>query len=468
MSAEQSPIDERITGKATKARLLLHWLLSSRKRSGESEAGILLPLEHDLPILQEALSEEEPGLGDSALPASTDFKTFWRTFRFLPWSIDEFTISKGYLFSIVFYFALLILDLIGDLTKYGSLAAIKAHFSTTLLHREIAHYWLFLLSVIWIAIIMRVFNRWKMSLSGTFELLFNKGHIISLHKSGNLQNEYFAFLRAYEKDLLSKWRHLYLVFVLLLGLAITWSSTHSAIAKLQMLDIPGGLYILIGTTFAFLVTGYALVICSWLVYATGKRLKRLPYEFKLNIQASHPDNCGGLSVIGDLTFGMVLPMLLLILLMGLATLLLFTPVSKDIYEPLLSAILLPFVLILLYIAFFVPLSSIHSEMVKRKRSYEDDFARWSTKLELTIHSSIVELQESKNDQVLNTARTAKEELEILQTIDPNKINYPTWPFKSRVLIAFLIPQIPTILGWLAALKGPLLDLVKILLQSPAK
>ena len=210
------------------------------------------------------------------------------------------------------------------------------------------------------------------------------------------------------------------------------------------------LYIVVATIAAVFLEGYVFVAGSWVLAVTGKYLKDLTLQFKFHIQPSHPDHCGGLRTLGNFSLGMALPLLILSLLLGLYTLVGFTPLGVHLLEPIFATILLPFVLLLAAIAFFVPLWNVHRKMVDRRKEYDDNFADWAAKLEQTIRSSI-ENQEPIDTQALEKAKTAKEEMEILQVLHPDKVNYPVWPFDRQILIAFLTPQIPAILSLLTDL-----------------
>ena len=67
-------------------------------------------------------------------------------------------------------------------------------------------------------------------------------------------------------------------------------------------------------------------------------------------------------------------------------------------------------------------------MVKGKRAYEEDFAIRVTQLERRLWSSIKKQEQQGqmvvDDQAFKQVKTAKEEIEALQILHPDKIKYP--------------------------------------------
>ena len=188
---------------------------------------------------------------------------------------------------------------------------------------------------------------------------------------------------------------------------------------------------------------------------TGLYIRNLTIKFDLTIQPSHPDNCGGLRVLGDFCLAMALPVLMGAVLLGLYGIGNIFHVIPF-WTVVVNVGLIVFVLPLAAIAFFVPLWDIHLKMLNKRRVYEDEFAERAEKLEGKLNSSI-----DKGE--VDNARIAKEEIEIIQVLHPRKIGYPVWPFDRSILLAFLAPQILTILSLVAQL-GPVVDVLQHIFQ----
>jgi hypothetical protein len=286
-------------------------------------------------------------------------------------------------------------------------------------------------------------------------------HIRALHDNGDVTEAYTRFLKSYQNALVSRKRSILLGAMFVVCLALTWENILSVYASFRyfssilpqspLLGLLGMvhtlMYQVVGTILAVFLEGYFFVAGSWVLAVTGKYLRDLTGQFKFHIQPSHPDHCGGLSYLGNFSFGMALPILILSLLLGFYALIGFTPQGAYLLEPIFAMILLPLVLLLAALAFFAPLWTIHRRMVEGKKAYNDDFAKWTAKLEQAIQSSI-EGQATLDPQALDKAKAAKEEMEVLQVLHPDNVKYPTWPFDRRILVAYFIPQIPAILSLL--------------------
>ena len=92
-------------------------------------------------------------------------------------------------------------------------------------------------------------------------------------------------------------------------------------------------------------------------------------------------------------------------------------------------------------------------MIEWREEYQDNFAERNALLEQRIQSSL-------DKQDVADAKAAKEEMEILQILHPDKITYPVWPFDRTILFKFLTPQIIPLLSLLSGLIGPFLDALR--------
>ena len=88
------------------------------------------------------------------------------------------------------------------------------------------------------------------------------------------------------------------------------------------------------------------------------------------------------------------------------------------------------------LAVFVPIWNIHEVMVQQKRIYFDKYSVQTKQLEEII------FDHTKESGILNHAVEAKDKLEILEVLHPERVNYPVWPFKLTSTVIFMFsPQI---------------------------
>jgi hypothetical protein len=389
------------------------------------------------------------------------------SFRTFPLRFDEFAFSHWYLFTLGLEGVLLLLAFASDIIKGFAIPAHDGLYYFLHEFHNSATYgvltdWIYFSGVVAVSLIALAFNSWRKTIPTIFQEM--PKHIRSLHGNGDVTEAYARFLMGYQRTLLSRKRSILLVAMFIICLALTWgniryvydafryysfllpqSPLFGLLGMVQTLS-----YQVVGTILAVFLEGYIFVAGSWVLAVTGKYLKDLTLQFKFHIQPSHPDHCGGLSILGNFSFGMALPILILSLLLGLYALIGFSPLGEHLLEPIFATILLPLVLLLAGLAFFVPLWDIHRRMVEEKKTYNDNFAEWTAKLEQMIQSSI-EGQAPIDPQALEKAKAAKEEMEVLQVLHPDNVKYPVWPFDRRILVAFLTPQIPAIISLLTDL-----------------
>jgi hypothetical protein len=181
---------------------------------------------------------------------------------------------------------------------------------------------------------------------------------------------------------------------------------------------------------------------------SGSHIKNLTTKFQLTIQPSHPDKCGGLKVLGSFCLGMALPILIGATFLGVYSIggAIYPDLTRklNIIPVAASVALLVFVLPLATIAFFLPLWNIHCEMVRKKEEYEGEHADRIEKLEKRILAALDKGQ-------LEEAKTARDEINIVRLLHPERIGYPSWPFDRRILLTFLTSQALPLLSLVVSL-----------------
>ena len=85
-------------------------------------------------------------------------------------------------------------------------------------------------------------------------------------------------------------------------------------------------------------------------------------------------------------------------------------------------------------------------MRETKNDYRDMFAKRLGKLQN-------DLQNYLNEGDLDRAEKTKKELGLLDTLHPDKVKYPTWPFDTQVFVKFLIPQIFPLISFVISIQS---------------
>lgn len=189
----------------------------------------------------------------------------------------------------------------------------------------------------------------------------------------------------------------------------------------------------IGLFWFFIIGQY-----GWVMYVTGKFIKEVTLQYEIEVKPSHPDKCGGLKPLGDFCFNAALP-----LVAGSIVLALIPILNMDIEKTLsIFAVNVLFIVAGPMAAgiVFLPLWDIHTEMVKQKNAYQDVYTTQVSELEQAIHTN------TSLTGNLQDAKTAKEKLEILQMLHPDKLSYPLWPFNlPQTVVTIFAPQIVAVL-----------------------
>ena len=412
-----------------------------------------------------ALSSSQPP-GDSAIAQSgvpsvsapAALADFWSHFRLFPLSFEDYSFDHWYLFPIGYYLILALLAVILDLrlSPYYLLHDFSQTYTRFTLFNGIH-----IFEIIGTSLIALTFNNWRHSISGTFQALLSKERISSSHPGADIHQEYYLFLEQYQQMLSSKKRYILIgsivVLIMIPTLVVNGPLVLYDISSIRFEPLFWSvklIYDLIDTALAFLLEAYFIGVGSWVIVVTGTYIKRLAIQFDLHIIPGHPDNCGGLKVLGNFCLGMALPVLVLAMLLG--TLGIGNLVAKIYPIALITNLaLFLFVLPLAAFTFFVPLWNIHRRMLEVREEYEDKFAKRNIQLQQRIQSSL-------DKQDVADATAAREEMEILQVLHPDKIGFPVWPYDRSILLKFLTPQIIPFLSLLSGLVGPLVAALRSL------
>ena len=312
--------------------------------------------------------------------------------------------------------------------------------------------WQTIIIVVGLIIITPFYLRWQSKIPETFQWLYTAQRISAGTSS---KHKYLNFLAEYQKLILGRFRRysfsiLFCIFIL----AFNWADPDFVdyIEDGRNMD---AVVSIIKRIFGLFFWGYLSGLAIWPIFATGNQISKLSKQFKISIQARHPDRCGGLKQLGDFCFSMTLPVvivgiIILLLAFGGIVPLEVSIVGFNINETGQNTVVFANILLILFflpltiITFFIPLWNIHQEMTNQKMKYEEEFSTEIMRLGEQLRSSI------RKENGLEKARIAKDKMEILQTLNPNVIGFPVWPFRYKRLFTLFSPQIlgavSTILG----------------------
>jgi hypothetical protein len=381
---------------------------------------------------------------------SSKLADFWSTFHRFPLSFEENGFQRWYIPTLGPYLILLflsfLLDIFWNIRNTGN-GFSGFPFSFIWTASELTD-WIFISVSVALSLTTLAFNRWCHSIVPTLRTLLDEGHILSPAQD-DLRQRYFDFLGEYQQALLNRKRYLLIGLVLILTLVLTsipfvWIAPDRTVFDnsrfLFSFDPISGLVWflrnLIWNVLAPLIWSYFVAAGAWIILITSLFLRKMTALFDLNIQPHHPDKSGGLRLLGSFCFSMVFPVLIGTSFLGVYSIgVIHLPGPYSDLIPMAARVgLLLIALPLTTIAFFVPLWNIHEKMVQIKARYENEFAHHMEEVSKRILTTL-------DQRMLEEAKTAKEEMEILQVIDPNTIGYPSWPFDNRILIALLLSQI---------------------------
>jgi hypothetical protein len=383
-----------------------------------------------------------------------------------PLRFDEYVFNHWYLFSIGLYLTLMTLGAILDIA-YGfyfhhqAFYYFQYDFHNTYVYGDLTD-WIYILGVVAVSLIALAFNKWRRSIYSRLQVLISKQRLRSIHTGGDVNQEYRRFLEEYQQALLSNKRYFLVVPMMIIFNGYTlWVVPLFFSYYMSRYDPLLGLLhfmrFVVGTPLATLLEGYFLATGTWVLGVTGAYVRNLALQFNFNIQPGHPDHCGGLRVLGDLSLGIALPILILAVLLGVYSISDLIHPTPGLLEPILADVLLfPFVLPLAVIAFFFPLLKIHQKMVAERDAEEDKFAERVAVLKDRIESLL-------DKEELEKAKAAKEKLELIQALYSNDNSYPIWPFDRGILLKFLAPQIVPVLSLIVQL-GPVVDALKYIFR----
>jgi hypothetical protein len=191
-------------------------------------------------------------------------------------------------------------------------------------------------------------------------------------------------------------------------------------------------------TFLFLGGFYCIGILTWAIYLSGWYVRNLVRAFQLSIRPFHPDQCGGLKLLGNFCFGLASPPLLasgLFIGYSLFAFVEYSPINGsaylvlNVYYPLLFVLLFAFPTIVL--GFLLPLREIHTKMVSEAKTNENRYFRRTEAMREEIQALLAVKH-------VEAAKAVQEEKTLVETL---YAPYPTWPFHGRSQISSTVLEV---------------------------
>ena len=285
--------------------------------------------------------------------------------------------------------------------------------------------------VVTIVVLWR-FNGWRLRTPHTLrDLVKNKRIALP---NGDAETSYLRFLARYRDALASPKRYVLSGFLMIiLGILTAYDIKQNLSSGL-----PNNLVTMAVVTnllFGFLYVGafYCVGILTWAMYISGWYIRKLVRTFQLSIQPFHPDECGGLRLLGNFCFGLGSPLLIASgIFIGyiIFALLEYSPGINSVGY-LAGSVGLPLLFLLLFffpgiiLDFILPLRDIHREMVSEGKANENSYFTRTEALREEIQALLAVKQ-------VEAARAVQEEMALVETL---YTPYPTWPFHVRSKIS---------------------------------
>jgi|GEM_PF-5359354 len=287
------------------------------------------------------------------------------------------------------------------------------------------------LPVVGLIMAIWVFNVWRLSAPKTLRDLLEEKRISV--PDGDTNTSYLHFLEHYRDALASPKRYFLSGFLMLvISIFIAYG-----IIKALSIEHPSIFltFLVVGLLldwFLFLGAFYCAGIMTWVWYISGWSVRKLAQAFQLRIQPFHPDQSGGLTVLGNFCFGLVSPLLIgfgINIGYMLFYLLAYSPEtfgSEYSADNLVLSVVFPlfgllFILTTIVLVFMLPLRDIHTKMVREGKTNENSYV---TRIEALRE----EIQSLLDTNQVEEAKAVQEKKALEETL---YIPYPTWPFHVR-------------------------------------
>jgi hypothetical protein len=276
------------------------------------------------------------------------------------------------------------------------------------------------------------FNVWRAHTPHTLRDLMEQKRIAL--PDDDAGTSYLCFLAHYRDALASPKRYFLSGFLMII---FGFFTAYNIIQTLSS-ELPTNLVTMAVVThllFGFLYVGafYCVGIQIWAMYISGWYIRKLVRAFQFSIQPFHPDECGGLRLLGNLCFGLGSPLLIgsgIFIGYIIFALLEYSPgINWVSYLAGNVGIQLLFLLLFFFpgivLLFILPLRDIHKKMVSEGKTHEH---RYFTHTEALRE----EIQALLDANQVEAAKAVHEKRALVEAL---YAPYPIWPFHVRSKIS---------------------------------
>ncbi len=286
------------------------------------------------------------------------------------------------------------------------------------------------------------FNVWRSRTPQTLRDLLEHKRITL--PDGDASTSYLRFLAHYRDVLASPKRYFISGFLMIIfGIFIAYKIKQTLSGELPTNLVT--MAVVTNLLFGFLYVGafYCVGILIWAIYVSGRYIRKLVRAFQLSIQPFHPDECGGLRLLGNFCFGLGSPLLIAsgifigYIIFALLEYAITLNGGVDSVSYLAGSVGLPLLLLLLFffpgivLDFILPLRDIHRNMVSESKANEN---RYFTRTQ-ALREEIQALLDAKQVEAAEAVQKQKALVEALYA------PYPTWPFHVRSKISKTVLEV---------------------------
>lgn len=273
-------------------------------------------------------------------------------------------------------------------------------------------------------------------------VLSNKSQQEKTNNWTNLKKRLGVYPKSWEsfpddfiKAVSSPWGSIIFFFWLIFGGILAYFFAYE-LGAFETRNALKGLLFLLNLGIAPIFLAYLVAYIMWILFVIAGYIRWLMPTFQIDIQPEHADQCGGVKRLGDICFEIGLILVIPSILVGFFVFLTFNPNTISPFKFGVYTAL--FVLVVFAsVAFFWPLLKIHNEMVKEKERFNDEAI---SKI-APVKNRLRDLVSSGEKTDIEKIKDLEKQLEALEKLYPENMNYPTWPFTTNVVLVFYTSQI---------------------------
>ena len=188
-----------------------------------------------------------------------------------------------------------------------------------------------------------------------------------------------------------------------------------------------------------LVLAFVLGLLLWRMAVAAHKVYQVGNIFDFKLQVTHPDNCGGLRLLGDLclTNALILTTPAIFLAAWLTVIPAFGPFANR-YSSYVSFyyVLLWIVVVLALVAFVQPLYGVHVAMLRERARLQTHLDEVDQRIARTTQRLLDEAGTASTEEL----DEFRKQLAALREIYELNSNVPVWPFDRKLLGRFSLAQ----------------------------